>query len=769
MRTYAVTVFLSAFLLFQVEPIVARHVLPWFGGSASVWTTCLLFFQLVLLGGYAFAHLVEGRLTARSQVIVQLGLITLSVITMAILTLVWQSPFLAGPAWKPGRIDFPALQILLLLTASVGLPYFVLATTTPLIQAWFARTHETSPYRLYALSNLGSLLALLSYPFMVEPNIALRTQSYLWFLLFVLFAASIALAGRILWKLPTRDVIEGEDPREVAMATSVGTYALWVSLAACASLMLYASTVQMSQDIAPIPFLWILPLALYLISFIICFDSERWYRRGIFHPALAIAIFISFPILAWGDQGIAFLSRIGIAPQRMSLIVQLGTSALLLFTICMVCHGELVRMRPHRRNLTSFYLAVSIGGALGGLMAALVAPLIFRGYWEFRFAISLATLLLFIVLIRDRTSWIYHPHPIVLVLLPSAALVLPELMGVVARSSFYNIAAIGFVILFWTLYALRHRFDRLNRPSLFAQLLMLPAILVIAAVAVTVTMVGYRSSVLVTRNFYGVLRIMTNGVRDPEWRAYQMWSGRIMHGEQFFAKGKRFEPTSYYGPESGIGLLVSNHPNRGKPDSKDWPLRIGVVGLGTGTIAAWGGIGDYIRYYEINPAAIALATEPGGYFTFVRDSSAKVEIIPGDARLSMEREIAGGHPQNFDILAIDAFSGDAIPAHLLTREAIATYLAELAPDGVLALHISNRFLNLAPLARELAHSFNLKVGDIFDRPDNKMYDDSEWVLMSRTDRVLSQPEIAAKLKPLDPKRKAQVWTDDYSNLYELIR
>ena len=769
MRTYAITVFLSAFLLFQIEPIVARHILPWFGGSASVWTTCLLFFQLLLLGGYAFAHLVEAKLPARSQVTIQLGLVALCVMVMAILALVWKSPFLAGPAWKPNRIDFPAGQILLLLTMSAGLPYFVLATTAPLIQAWFARTHESSPYRLYALSNLGSLLALLSYPFVVEPSVALRTQSRLWYLLFVLFAAAIALSGKILWNVPSRDAVDADDPREPVVHASATTYALWISLSACASLMLYASTVQMSQDIAPIPFLWILPLALYLISFIICFDSERWYRRGIFHPALAIAIFISFPILAWGDPGIALLSRIGIAPQRMSLIVQLGTSALLLFTICMVCHGELVRLRPHRRNLTSFYLAVSIGGALGGLMAAVVAPLIFRGYWEFRLAISLATLLLYIVLLKDRTSWIYQPHPILLLLVPGAALALPEVMGIVLRSRIYNVMAVTFVIVLCALNALRSRFDRLNRPALFAQLLMLPAILVIAAVAVTVTMVGYRSSILVTRNFYGVLRIMSNGVRDPEWRAYQLWSGRIMHGEQFFANGKRFEPTSYYGPDSGIGVLISNHPNRGKPEPRDWPLRIGVVGLGTGTIAAWGGIGDYLRYYEINPTTIALATEPGGFFTFVRDSSAKVDIIPGDARLSMERELASGHPQNFDILAVDAFSGDAIPAHLLTREAMTTYLAELAPDGVIALHISNRFLNLTPLARELARSFNLQVGDIFDRPPNKMYDDSEWVLMSRNAHVLSQPEIASKLKPLDPRRKAHLWTDDYSNLYELIR
>ena len=772
MPIYAITVFLSAFLLFQVEPMLAKYILPWFGGSASVWTTCLLFFQLLLLAGYAYAHFIGSKLTTRAQVILQLGLVALCVVSMTLLATAWKSPILPGPSWKPLSTDLPALQILSLVAVRVGLPYFVLATPTPLIQAWFARTHQASPYRLYALSNLGSLLALLTYPIVVEPRLRLRTQSHIWYGLFLLFAVTIGLSARILWKLGARDNLAPsvrEDGDEGG-ATGIGTYTLWILLAACASLMLLASTAQMSQDIAPIPFLWILPLALYLISFIICFDSEQWYRRGIFHPALAIAVFLSFPVIAWGNVSVAFISRTGISPQHLTLIVELTISALLLFTICMVCHGELVRMRPHRRNLTAFYLAVAIGGALGGFVAAVVAPLLFPGYWEFRLAISIATLLVFIVLIRDRTSWIHQPQPVLAVILLAATLALPELMDVVARSIAYNLFALGIIAAMVALSAFPPKSGLLSWPGIPAQLSMLIAILVVGGLAAGITVAGYQSSILVTRNFYGVYRVVPHSGDDQQWNAFQLWSGRIMHGEQFIASDKRYQPTAYYGPGSGIGLLMVNHPNRSAYRHEDWAVRVGVVGLGTGTIAAWGKLGDYIRYYEINPAVIEIATDPDGFFSFVSDSSAKVEIIPGDARLSMERELATAHPQNFDVLAIDAFAGDAIPLHLLTREAMETYLRETAPDGVIALHVSNRFLNLAPLARELARAFNLRGGMVKDRPPpGGLYEDSDWILLSRTDKVLSAPDIASRLEPIAAQREVQLWTDDYTNLFQLLR
>ncbi len=527
---------------------------------------------------------------------------------------------------------------------------------------------------------------------------------------------------------------------------------MWILLAASASLMLIASTNQMSQDIAPIPFLWILPLALYLISFIICFDNQRWYRRRVFHPAFILTVFVSLIVLVRSEQALPYLNHLGIAPNRVNLAIQIVTAAALLFTLCMVCHGELVRMRPHARHLTAFYLMVAIGGAIGGVVGAIVAPLLFRGYWELRLAISLAMVLMFAVLLRDQRSWIHQRRPALAIALLVGALALPQLIGIGAFGLLYDLPQL-IVIGAGLLLLLFGRKSRLRtRPGLLAQFALLSAIVIVAGLSVTSTIVGYRTPALVTRNFYGVFRVMTNAPTDPEFKVYQLWSGRIMHGEQFAGQHERYQPTSYYGPTSGIGLLMANYPNRLAADPKQWPVRVAVVGLGTGTLAVWGELGDYFRYYEINPAIVRVTTNPVGFFSYIRDSNAIVEIIPGDARLSMERELAAGQPQNFDVLAIDAFSGDAVPVHLLTGEAIATYLRQLKPDGVLALNISNRFLNLAPLAHQLARAFNLHGGIVIDRPKEPIYDDSDWVLLSRTDKVLSQPEIAAHLKSLDDQR-----------------
>jgi SAM-dependent methyltransferase len=770
MRIYAATIFLSAFLLFQVEPMLAKYILPWFGGTASVWNTCLLFFQVMLVAGYLYAHLVGTRLGARSQVIVHLVLVLGCALLMALLATMWKSPIMPGASWKPGAADFPIVRILVLLTVSVGLPYFVLSSTGPLLQSWFARTYEGSPYRLYSLSNLGSLLALLSYPLVVEPALQLRIQGLAWAAIYLLFALGIAHCAWGLWKSPGRlETAEIASSLDSARP-SAGTFALWVLLAACASLMLIASTNQMSQDIAPIPFLWILPLALYLISFIVCFDNERWYRRAIFHPALIATIFLSLILLVQSDRALMFFGRhFGAAPNRVSLSIQIGTAAALLFTVCMVCHGELVRLRPHSRSLTAFYLMVALGGAFGGIIGAIVAPLLFRDSWELRLAISIATVLMFIVLLRDQRSWIHQRRPALAIALLIAALALPQLIGIGAVGWGYDTPQLLVLAAGAGLFLFGRKSRLWARPGILAQFALLATIVIIAGLSISSSIVGYRIPVLTMRNFYGIFRVMSNAAKDPEMRLYQLWSGRIMHGEQFAGQHERYQPTSYYGPTSGIGLLMANYPNRLAADPKQWPVRVAVVGLGTGTLAVWGELGDYFRYYEINPAIIHLATDPGGYFTYVRDSNAKVDIISGDARLSMERELAAAPPQKFDILVIDAFSGDAIPVHLLTREAIELYLRQLKPDGVLALHISNRFLNLAPLAHQAAQEFKLHGGVIYDRPTERIYDDSDWVLLSRSDQTLGRPEIAAHMKSLNGEKPVRLWTDDYSNLVQLIR
>ena len=352
--------------------------------------------------------------------------------------------------------DFPIARILLLLTVSVGLPYFVLSSTGPLLQAWFARAHELSPYRLYSLSNAGSLLALITYPFVVEPELPLRTQGLVWAALYMVFAIGIMACASGLWKAPHSIEPESLDTIEIERP-STATYALWIMLAACASLMLIASTNQMSQDIAPIPFLWILPLALYLISFIICFDNQRWYRRRIFHPAFILTVFVSLIVLVQTEQALPYLSHLGLAPNRVTLAVQIVTAAALLFTLCMVCHGELVRMRPHTRHLTAFYLMVAIGGAIGGVLGAIVAPLLFRGYWELRLAISMAMVLMFVVLIRDRHSWVHQSRPALVIALLIGALVLPQVIGLGAFGWLYDLPQMIVIALGVALVALRQK------------------------------------------------------------------------------------------------------------------------------------------------------------------------------------------------------------------------------------------------------------------------------------------------------------------------
>ena len=773
MRIFGITIFLGAFLLFQVEPMVAKYFLPWFGGTASVWSTCLLFFQILLLAGYAYAHIIRTNVTPRMQAVAQIGMIAVCITLMGALSFFWWSPIMPGPGWKPHPSDFPISRILLLLTVAIGLPYFILSTTGPLLQSWLAQTGGASPYRLYALSNLGSLLALVSYPFVVEPSLNLRTQANLWFVGFLAFAIGMMLCARGMWeaamRLPMDNRLTGTADADASVSPTRATYLLWVGLAACPSLMLLSSTNQMTQEVAPIPFLWILPLALYLISFIICFDNERWYRRDVFHPALAIAIFASFIIFENGDRSVIAVSRTGLTLSRTALTMQIGAPCILLFAICMACHGELVRIKPHQRDLTVFYLMVSIGGALGGVIGAIVAPLLFPGNWEFRLTIVASTILLFIVLMRDRNSWIHENRPLLSVVLFAAAMTLPGLMGVVALSKTYIAEVVVLIAALGWVAAPKANIRAASRRGLVLQFSVAASIWLVGAAALGASIGAYRAALLMTRNFYGIITVMSNGATDPQWHAYQLLDGRIMHGEQFPDCDKRYQPVAYYGPQSGVGLVIANHPFRYQSDPKDWALRIGVLGLGAGTIAAWGQPGDYIRYYEIDPDIIKVATQPGGYFTYIGDSSARIEIIEGDARLSMEHEIATGHPQNFDVLAIDAFSGDAIPFHLLTREAMEIYLRELSPDGVIAIDISNRYIDLLPVTAALARAFKLHSAVVNDHhADHPTYEESEWVLLSRTDTVLRQPYIASHMSAIEAKR-IPLWTDDYSNLFEVLR
>jgi SAM-dependent methyltransferase len=759
MLIYYLTIFLAAFLLFQVEPMLVKYLLPWFGGSSAVWTTSLLFFQLVLLGGYAYSHILGTRMRPRNQARSHLALILISLLMMGTTALVWRSPITPGAGWKPLDSASPVLHLLILLTVSIGLPYFVLAATAPLLQSWFTRSsRHISPYRLYSLSNFGSLLALISYPFVVEPNLAVRSQALIWSALYASFGIGMVFCAARQFRIEENTDISAIAPNGDAMGLipTRGIYLLWILLAACGSLMLLATTSQLTQDVAPIPFLWILPLTLYLLSFIICFDNQRWYDRRVFHCALGVAIVIGTIVLC---------------NQYSGIVRQIVVFSVLLFCVCMVCHGELVRLRPDTKHLTAFYLMVSIGGAAGGLFAAIIAPHIFRGYWEFQLSIWGSVLLLFLVLMRDRHSWIHQRIPALTLTIFAAAILLPWMAGAVADSvkHTYSIGAVMTLGLMGVVAFRKNETGVFRKPGSLVQFAVVIGLVAVGKLLFATMRASVNGSLRTSRNFYGTLAVFENDTSSPQWHYYVMRNGRIIHGRQYPEADKRRQPTAYYGPGSGIGLLMLRSPRGAGSVRQEGSFRAGVVGLGVGTIAAYGRPGDYIRYYEINPDVIKTATDPNGYFTFLGDSRAKVEIIPGDARLSMERELRNGNPQQFDVLTIDAFSGDAVPVHLITQEAIAIYLRQLKPDGLIVFHITNGYLDFKPVLWELAQRFRLRGAWIHDVAASRMCATSDWVLLSRNDRVLGQPGIAAHLRPLDSGRKVRLWTDDYSNFFQILK
>ncbi len=777
---YALTIFLSAFLLFQVQPLMGKYLLPWFGGAPAVWTTCMLFYQLLLLGGYAYSHWTVSRLDPRVQRRVQVGLLFASTALAVLLLFAWQSPILPPTSWRPDGSASPIAHILGLLAVGIGLPYFLLSTTSPVLQTWFRRLRPgVSPYRLYALSNLGSLLALLSYPFVVEPALTLREQAIVWGAGYVGFTILCA------WCLHLAPAVDPAPPgvgarqEGVTLAEPAGAgvsgsrrlYWLWVSLAACASMLLLAVTNQMCEDVAAIPFLWILPLALYLISLVICFDHERWYARGVFGPLLALAV---------GAASIVLYGGVGIG-----IVTQVAAYCLVLFAGCMVCHGELVRLKPDPRHLTAFYLMVATGGALGGVAVGLIAPRLFRGYWEVHVSLWLTCLLAVLVWVRDPRSWLREGGlwPAALALAGADALAihllgggLPNVTGGWLRDARHLWLTGPLVLAVLTALVLvipwlRARFPVRGRAALAAAYLGV-SLAFLGGVLVSDVNTTLEGAVEASRNFYGVLTVEDRDRGDPELERYALRHGRIEHGFQFRAEDKRRLPTAYYSEDSGIGLALQHGPRAGAAGRGRQPLRIGIVGLGVGITAAYARPGDYVRFYEINPDVVRLSLGPRNYFSYLRDCPATVDVVLGDARLSLERELARGDPQRFDVLAIDAFSSDAIPVHLLTREAIQLYLRHLrAPESILAVHISNRYLDLSGEVWALADGFGLACVLVdTDEDDDDTKSSSTWMLLSRDPRALEASDIVEAATPRNPAaRRIRVWTDDYSNLFQVLK
>jgi hypothetical protein len=677
---FPAAIFLSAFLLFEVQPMIGRHILPWFGGGPAVWTDCLLFFQVVLLAGYGYAHWLGSRRTTRLQVWVHIGLLAASLLFLPM------AP--RAGIWKPLGSGDPSGRILLLLAATVSGPYFMLSATSPLLQRWHALSRPgESPYRLYALSNLGALLALLSYPFAVEPFLRLRTQAWIWS---GLYAGFVALAGWTAWRLtPAAPAAEGADSGGEARP-GVWDILFWMGLAAAGSTLLVATTNQASQGIAVIPFLWVAPLAIYLLTFILAFHNERWYRRGLFACTAGV-----FAPTACAVAGLGV-----VLPVWGLLGIYLAT----LFLTCMVCHGELALARPSPRHLTAFYLAVGAGGALGGAFVALVAPRVFTEFSEYSMGLAAACLL-------GLAGWL--------------------------RTGAWS----G-----WRRGELGVRFA-------------LMALLLGGMTAVLATGVNSNQTALASwRDFYGILRVRE--ASDANGPLRELVHGRVRHGWQYLGPAERRWPTAYYGPHSGAGIALEALAGQRR--------RVAVIGLGTGTLAAWGRPGDTFRFYEIDPNVQVAAST---WFSFLKDSRARTETVLGDARVQLERELAAGHSGDFEAIAVDAFLGDAIPIHLLTAECGEVYRRRLAPGGLLLLHISNRALDLQPVARGLARSLGWKAVLFVSGAHEKTGEiSSTWVLLTADSEFLKQPAIADRVTPWpDGGRPAITWTDDFASLWQVLK
>jgi hypothetical protein len=760
------TIFLSAFLLFWTQLILGKYILPWFGGTPAVWTTCMLFFQVLLLAGYSYAHLLTKYANAFTQGLVHCAILVVSVALLGYLATIWTSPITPSSDWKPLGESTPALRIIKLLAVAVGLPYFALSTTGPLLQSWFERSSDgASPYRLYSVSNLGSFLSLLAFPVLLEPRFALRTQGRIWSAAYFLFAGAAALcavrAAANRHANTDRSRAEAPESSPVELTAELGsrdTWSrfLWFALSACASVVFLATTNQVCQDVAVVPLLWILPLGIYLLSFILCFEHPRWYRRTWFHAAFGLALFAACFVLNDGALG--------------SIFMQAGIYFLVLFVVCMVCHGELARAKPHPRFLTSFYLTISAGGAFGGIFVGLVAPRFFRGFWEYQLGLWIAAVLLLLILVRDSGSWLYRsriPAPVLVIaaaaLLPEAgALALPQHRGALEHFPAY---VAGFLIFYTYLNRNREKPEHARKKG--APLCCAAAVIMAALVLTGTGLAHVRKALLRYRNFYGTLSVLRQDSDDPTRSASMLVHGRISHGLQFRSEPYRRNPTSYYAQNSGVGLAIrqarTNAAHAGRK------VRLGIVGLGVGTIAAYGQPGDALRFYEINPQVTEIASN-GAYFTFLSDSSSHIEIVSGDARLSLERESDSGEFQNFDVLAIDAFSGDSVPVHLLTEEAISVYLGQLNQSGgILAFHITNTYLDLRPVIINAADHFGLNLVWVHAKGDGLLAAESDWMLLSRGElpRSGDNSSVVSRQELRLPAIRA--WTDDYSNLLKILK
>jgi len=672
---YGLAIVLGAFLLFQVEPLLAQALLPRFGGASSVWAACLVVFQVLLLAGYAYAHWVSN-LSPRRQAVVHVVLLLVSLIFLPITTMN-----------DSGQGGEPAFRIARLLLRNIGLPFLLLAATGPLLQSWFSRETREAPYRFYALSNAASLLGLLTYPFLMQPLFDLTLQDRIWSAGYALFVLTLLVVSVAYARRPPFRA-------DVASATVLAPRsrvdeALWLLLPGAASVLLLGITNELTSEMTAVPFLWVIPLALYLLTFVLAFEKPQWYsRRG-------LGIAFGACLCLWTPRAVIFPSH-GLE----NLLLAVAT----LFFAAWICHAELVRVRPAPERLTAFYLCIAAGGALGGILVGIVAPLVFSTYWEVPLGLLGVWFLLLVSLYRDPSS--------------------PFRGGKPARVWGWLAAATGVL-----------------GPLVFA--------------APLLQVLNYDRH---ERNFYGVL-LIDDTVSASGAPIRTLVNGSTLHGAQFLDPAARRLATTYFGAGSGVAIALEQHPKR----SAGTPLRVGVIGLGVGTVASWGRPGDVFRFYEIDPAVVRYARSE---FTFLGDSHATVETVLGDGRISLDHEPPDR--TRFDVLAVDAFSGGSIPTHLLTRESFELYRRVIQPDGIIAVHVSNRFLRLVPVVRGAAESLGIPCVLIAQNADpSTARQPNSWVLVTNNDAFMKS--IAGQVTPWRSTEDPVLWTDRRTSLLRVLR
>ncbi len=671
---FVFSVFLGAFLLFQIQPLVAKIILPVFGGGAAVWTGCLLFFQFFLLLGYLYAHVLARYFDFKKQLLIHVGFVVISLFALPI-----------GIDLASVSQSSPLIGILSLLTLHIGLPYLLLSATGPLLQRWLSVIDEEKiPFKLYALSNVASMVALLSFPFIFEAYFTQHQQTIAWSIGYLAYVVAMTLL--IIW-LYRRKLAGINNSRFVVLEKSDWSISfLWLMLSAVGVVLLVATTNAMTQNVPPVPFLWILPLSLYLLTFVICFHHHRWYVRSFWFILFSLCALVALLMYFIGSQ--------------FDIVMQVSMYSLILFSGCMVCHGELLRHKPHHQHLTWFYLVMAFGGFAGSAFVAFIAVNLFTQYTEYPLSV-IAVLLLF--------SWS----------------IAREQYGKAFKMPAY--ASAGYAVVLIGLFVM------LNQQYV-------------------------KTNVMSERNFYGIISVK-DVINDP-FNERRLIDGTTSHGTQSLDKTQDNTPLSYYREQTGVALAFAALRNKEA-------IKAGFIGLGAGTLAAYGQENDKFTFYELNPAVISAAQS---YFSYLSNSFATIEIIAGDGRVSLHNQLLAGRPQAFDLLVIDAFSGDSIPQHLLTQEAIALYYKHLNANGIIAVHISNSHLELTGLLKGLAEQSGSEWHYFFTKGQGSHQHDTQWFWLTKQ-VAYSDSSIVKAYKNNDviANKPAVIWTDNFSSLLSVLK